>query len=152
MSNSATGWMDWYDEDEFDEDDEDEELEEGFLDEAMGLSPEDGGGLTLEQKLALKQLELRAQRMNRAELIHALLWAHEQRYQEQHVFKQVAMEAGIIAQPTAMMIRRMPRTKKEFTEVLGYEPTQEQAMDYLEEMRETATMELDMERIVDSVD
>lgn len=145
---SAMGWESW-DEDE----DELEEWEEDWLDEAReDRECLDEGLLTLEQQLSMRRMALQAKTMTRSQLVNALLHAWEQRFMERRNFLEMAHGMGVAARLTDMSLQRPPRTKREFTEIFGYLPTTEQAMEYLEELHETATMELDMERIVDSVD
>lgn len=141
-------WEEW---DDY-EDEESDELDDWGDEDIAGSAEEDGTGLTLEQELMLRKIADAAETMSRDELIGALLNCWEQRMMEKQLFAEAAHNSGVAAQFTTVTLQRLPRTRKEFTEIFGYTPTEEEAMEYLDELRETATMELNMERIVDSVD
>lgn len=138
-------WGPW---DDGEEDDEDE-----WLEEARAQRDESSEELlTLEQRLIMRQVAEEAQTMSREELIHALLHCWEQRFGEKMAFAEAAYSLGMPVKTSGPAFALQPRTRKDFIEIFGYEPTPQQAMEYLDEMEETATMELDMERIVDSVE
>jgi hypothetical protein len=139
------GWEHW--------DDEEEDGEDAWLEEARAQREETSEELlTLEQRLTIRQVAEEAQTMSREELIHALLLCWEQRFGEKMAFAEAAYGLGMPVKTSGLAFARQPRTRKDFIEIFGYEPTPQQAMEYLDEMEETATMELDMERIVDSVE
>lgn len=46
----------------------------------------------------------------------------------------------------------VPKTQEEFAEMMGFTPTIKQAEEFAQELYQDASMELDMEEIIDSTD
>lgn len=153
---AITGWMgEFFPEGEDWEDSPDSEgLEENF--EEWPPEPEDDETseelLTYEEQLVIRCVAEEAQHMSRQQLIQALVQCWGEKFAQRRALAQVAEEHDIPILMSGPMMVRQPCTKSQFKEALGYVPTAQQARAFLEDLEETATMELDMERIVDSVD
>jgi hypothetical protein len=108
--------------------------------------------LTYEEQLMIRRVAEDAQRMSRDQLIAALMQCWGEKFAQRRALMEVADMHDIPIYISGPMLIRQPSTKAQFEEALGYVPTAEQARQFLEDLEETATMDLDMERIVDSVD
>lgn len=108
--------------------------------------------LTQEQKFLLRRVELEAQELSKAELIDALLGCWEVRFQLKQSFMEFARNAGIHFKLDEQRSPFSPDSLEELEAVFGYEPTEEEAVNYIKDMYETATMELDMDEIVLGLD
>lgn len=104
--------------------------------------------LTQEQKYLLRRVEIEARAMSKDQLVEALCTSWEARFKLKQTFLANSREAGFLFFLEERHPWQQPETREEFTEVLGYEPTESEAEDYLREMWEAATMELDMDEIV----
>lgn len=104
--------------------------------------------LTQEQKYLLRRVEIEARAMSKEQLVEALCTSWEARFKLKQTFLANSREAGFLFFLEERHPWQQPETREEFTEVLGYEPTESEAEDYLREMWEAATMELDMDEIV----
>jgi hypothetical protein len=104
--------------------------------------------LTQEQKYLLRRVEIEARAMSKDELVEALCTSWEARFKLKQTFIANSRNAGFIFFLEERHPWQQPETKEEFTEILGYEPTEDEAEEYLREMWEVATMELDMDDIV----
>jgi hypothetical protein len=147
--------MQGYKDPRWDEDDRDDEDDaEGY--EVWPPDPDEDELseelLTYEQQLILRRIYEDAQHMSRVQLIQALMQAWGEKFALRRAYMESARENDIPVRICEMLLLSRPETKQEFKEILGYVPTAQQAMDFLDELEETATMELDMERIVDSVE
>jgi len=138
-------WQDW----DWEDGDEGGDWLDDLQGERESLSE---NGLSLEQQWTMRQVAEEAQTMSREELICALLDCWEQRFGEKMAFAEAAHSLGIPVKTSGPEFARRPRSREDFTEIFGYEPTPQQALAFLEQMEETATMELNMERVVDSVE
>ncbi len=108
--------------------------------------------LTYEQQLVIRQVAEEAQAMSREQLIQALMCCWGEKFALRRALAEAADEHDIPIKVSGPMMIRQPQTKAQFREVFGYVPTAREAREFLDELEETATMELDMERIVDSVE
>jgi hypothetical protein len=108
--------------------------------------------LTYEQQLIIRQVAADAKEMSREELIQALLCCWGEKFAMRREISDAVARYGVPIKICGPMLIRQPSTKAEFREALGFVPTAEEARQFLDDLEETATMELDMERIVDSVD
>lgn len=108
--------------------------------------------LTYEEQLVIRQVAEEAKTMDRQQLTQALLACWGEKFALRRALSEVADEHELPIKVRGPMLIREPGTREEFREVFGYVPTEQEARDFLEELHETATMELDMERIVDSVE
>ncbi len=108
--------------------------------------------LTQEQKFVLKRVELEAKDLSRQELIEALLACWEERFQLKQSFREFSREAGIVFKLDEQRSPFSPSSLEELEEVFGYQPSEEEAMNYIKDVYESATMELDMDEIVLGVD
>ena len=104
--------------------------------------------LTTEQRYLLRRVAVEAQDLSRDELIEALCNCWEARFLQKQIFACSSREAGFVFQIEERLPLQQPETEEEFTEIFGYLPTEEEAMAYLEDLHEIATMELDMDEIV----
>ena len=104
--------------------------------------------LTQEQKYLLRRVEIEARAMSKDELVEALCTSWEARFKLKQTFIANSREAGFMFFLEERHPWQQPETREEFAEILGYEPTEDEAEDYLREMWEVATMELDMDDIV----
>lgn len=104
--------------------------------------------LTQEQKYLLRRVEIEARAMSKDQLVEALCTSWEARFKLKQTFLANSREAGFLFFLEERHPWQRPETREEFMEVLGYEPTESEAEDYLREMWEAATMELDMDEIV----
>ncbi len=108
--------------------------------------------LSQEQKFLLRRVELEAQELSKAELIDALLGCWEVRFQLKQSFMEFTRDAGIHFKLDEQRSLFSPDSLEELESVFGYEPTEEEAVNYIKDMYETATMELDMDEIVLGLD
>ena len=104
--------------------------------------------LTQEQKYLLRRVEIEARTMSKDELVEALCTSWEARFRLKQTFIANSRNAGFVFFLEERHPWQQPETREEFTELMGYEPTEEEAEEYLRDMWEAATMELDMDEIV----
>jgi hypothetical protein len=104
--------------------------------------------LTAEQKYLLKRVELEASAMSKPELVRALCAAWEARFKLKQTFMANSREAGFIFYLEERHPWQPPETEEEFASLMGYVPTEDEASEYIRELHEVATMELDMDDIV----
>ena len=104
--------------------------------------------LTSEQKYLLRRVEIEAKAMSKDELVEALCTSWEARFKLKQTFIANSREAGFMFFLEERHPWQQPETCEEFEELMGYAPTEDEANDYLREMWEVATMELDMDEIV----
>jgi FMN phosphatase YigB (HAD superfamily) len=104
--------------------------------------------LTTEQQYLLRRVAVEAQDLSRDELIEALCDCWEARFLQKQIFEYSSREAGFVFQVKERLPLQQPETEEEFTAIFGYLPTEEEAMAYLEDLQQIATMELDMDEIV----
>jgi hypothetical protein len=104
--------------------------------------------LTTEQQYLLRRVAVEAQELSRDELIEALCDCWEGRFLQKQIFACSSREAGFVFQIEERFPQQLPETEEEFTAIFGYLPTEEEAMAYINNLREVATMELDMDEIV----
>lgn len=105
-------------------------------------------GLTLEQKFLLHRIAAEAQEMGKEELIGALLESWETRFRIKQNFLLTTREAGYMFKMEERQPLRPPESEEELIQAIGHVPTDEEVEDYMREMWENATMELDMDEIV----
>ncbi len=104
--------------------------------------------LTQEQNFFLHRIALEAQSYSRDELIEALLDCWEAKFRQKQTFVVSSKEAGFSFNLNEG-IAVMPETVvEEFEKANGHAPTWEDAEDYLENIQENVSMELDMDAIV----
>lgn len=104
--------------------------------------------LTAEQRYMLRRVEIEAQAMSRDDLIVALCASWEARFKLKQTFLTNSREAGFIFFLEERHPWQQPETQEEFAALMGYVPTEDEANEYLRELHEVATMELDMDDIV----
>ena len=105
-------------------------------------------GLTLEQAFLLHRMAAEAREMSREELIDALLESWEMRFRLKQNFLLTTREAGYMFKMEERRPLRQPESEEELIELMGRVPTEEEMRDYMREIWEDATMELDMDEIV----
>lgn len=108
--------------------------------------------LTLEQVFILHRLEVEAKGMSKEQLIAALLKSWEMRFLIKQNFLSTTREAGYAFRMEERQPPKQPETEEELIEAIGYAPTDKEVEDYMRNIWENATMELDMEEIVLSSD
>ena len=108
--------------------------------------------LTQEQKFILKRVELEAKDLNREELVEALRGCWEVRFQLKQSFMEFSRGAGIVFRVDEQRDPFSPDSMEDLESIFGYEPTEEEAVNYIKDVYESATMELDMDEIVLGVD
>lgn len=108
--------------------------------------------LTMEQTFILHRLAEEAKGMSREQLISALIESWEMRFRIKQNFMATTREAGYMFKMEERRPTRQPETEDELAEILGYEPTEEEIANYMRDVWENATMELDMDEIVLSRD
>lgn len=104
--------------------------------------------LTEEQQFILRRVHLEAQELSREELIEALLESWEVRFQLKASFMMFSREAGLSFRLDEARSPAAPESLEDFEEIFGYEPTEEETIDYMRSLYENATMEIDMDEIV----
>jgi hypothetical protein len=104
--------------------------------------------LTTEQQYLLRKVEVHARQLSRDELVAAVCNAWEERLKLKQTFLALSREAGFVFSLVERYPWQPPETEEEFEAILGFVPTEEEANDYLRDLYETATMELDMDEIV----
>jgi len=104
--------------------------------------------LTEEQQFVLRRVELEAQELSRAELIEALLASWEVRFQLKASFMEFSREAGLSFRLDEARSPAAPECLEDLEQIFGYEPTEEETVDYMKSLYENATMEIDMDEIV----
>lgn len=103
--------------------------------------------LSAEQQFLLKKVEMEAEELSKEELIDALVDCWEQRFRLKQVFQEYTREAGISFRLEEARSPYAPESIEDLTAILGYEPTDEEALDYYQEMYES-NMYIDMDEIV----
>tara|TARA_Y100000589_G_scaffold119364_1_gene113649 strand:- start:5658 stop:5993 length:336 start_codon:yes stop_codon:yes gene_type:complete len=104
--------------------------------------------LSEEQQFILRRVELEAQELNREELIEALLASWEVRFKLKSSFMEFSRDAGLSFRLEEARSPSAPESLEDLEEIFGYEPTEEETIDYMRSLYENATMELDMDEIV----
>ena len=104
--------------------------------------------LNEEQEFILRRVELEAKELDREELIEALLASWEARFQMKTTFMDFARAAGLSFRLDEARSLAAPESLEELEEIFGYEPTEEETIDYMRSLYENATMEIDMDEIV----
>ena len=107
---------------------------------------------TQEQKFILRRVELEAKDLSKAELIEALLGCWEVRFQLKQSFVEFSRDAGLVFKLDEQRSPFSPDSLEDLESIFGYEPTEEEAVNYIKDVYESATMELDMDEIVLGVD
>lgn len=104
--------------------------------------------LTLEQEAYLEWLKLHLQRLPAEHLIPAFLDLEAQRLQQINVLTQAICAFGGAVQSTAAQPASAPEDFEEFAQIFGYEPSEDEVWDYLRNLDEMATMDVDLEAVV----
>lgn len=104
--------------------------------------------LSIEQQCMLRRVEVQAREMSRDELVTALCEAWESKYRLQQMFASIGQSLGLRFAVQERMPWQPPETLNDFEPILGYVPTDDEAMEFMQQMAESATMELDMDEIV----
>ena len=104
--------------------------------------------LNCEQELFLALLKTKLPELSRQQLIEGLIDCWEQRFALKNQMAELAHAAGICLgfQPAA--IQPAPEDEDDFEAVLGFVPTEEEALEYLEQLEIAATMEVDMDEAI----
>lgn len=103
--------------------------------------------LTSEQQFLLKRVEMEASHLSKEELVDALVDCWEQRFRLKQAFMEYSREAGLNFRLEEHRSPYAPDDIEDLTQVFGYEPTDEEAIEYYQAMYES-NMELDMDEIV----
>jgi hypothetical protein len=104
--------------------------------------------LTSEQKYLLRRVEIEAHAMSKEQLVQALCASWEARFKLKQTFFVNSRAAGFVFFLEERHPWQRPETQEEFAELMGFVPTEDEANDFLRELQEVATMELDMDEIV----
>jgi|TARA_B100000073_G_C23708517_1_gene563280 hypothetical protein len=104
--------------------------------------------LSEEQQFILRRVELEAQDLNREELVEALLASWEARFKLKAHFMEFSRDAGLSFRLEEARSPAAPESLEDLEQIFGYEPTEEETIDYMRSLYENATMELDMDDIV----
>lgn len=108
--------------------------------------------LTTEQRYLLRQVELQAQAMDRDELIAALCDAWEARFRQKQSFIFTLQGAGLATRIEERQPCLLPDSDEELRRWFGHLPDEDELNAFFQEQWETATMELDMDEIVQTPD
>lgn len=106
-----------------------------------------GSELSLEQEAYLHLLQQQAQAMSHQQLVMALIDSEEARLRQVSVLIGAIHEFGGVVQLTAVDAPCAP-DEGEMEEIFGYAPTEDEAWDYLRNLDEMATMDVDLEAVV----
>ena len=106
----------------------------------------------MEQEYLLRRIALEAQELSQEELINALCDSWAARFQQKFTFMRMSRSAGYSFTMQEKSPYGVPRTQEEFAEMMGFTPTIKQAEKFAQELYQDASMELDMEEIIDSAD
>tara|TARA_B100000902_G_C27309667_1_gene917605 strand:+ start:342 stop:680 length:339 start_codon:yes stop_codon:yes gene_type:complete len=104
--------------------------------------------LSEEQQFILRRVELEANELSREELVEALLASWEVRFKLKQHFMEFSRDAGLAFRLEEARSPSAPESLEDLEEIFGYEPTEQETMDYMKSLYENATMELDMDEIV----
>ena len=104
--------------------------------------------LTEEQSFLLRRIEVEAQELDKEELIEALLASWEARFAMKATFMEFARAAGLSFRLDEARSPATPESLEDLEQIFGYEPTEEETIDYMRSLYENATMEIDMDEIV----
>lgn len=104
--------------------------------------------LTEEQQFILRKIEIEAQELDREELIDALLDCWEVRFRLKQTFMELSREAGITFKLEEAQSSSAPECLEDLEEIFGYEPSEEETVEFMKSVYENATMELDMDEII----
>ena len=104
--------------------------------------------LTEEQQFILRRVEIEARDLDKEGLIEALLACWEVRFKLKQSFMEFSREAGLSFRLEETSNLHAPETIEELEEIFGYEPTEEETIEYMKALYENATMELDMDEII----
>lgn len=111
-----------------------------------------GKRLTMEQEYLLRRIALEAQELTQEELISALCDSWAARFQQKFTFMKMSRSAGYSFKMQEKAPCGVPKTQEEFAEMMGFTPTIKQAEEFAQELYQDASMELNMEEIIDSTD
>lgn len=103
--------------------------------------------LSEEQEFLLARIALEAQHLSKEELVEALLSVWSAKMVQHEIYSAVLAENEI----SFRMQEHVPIDLSDpdaLGRVFGYEPSEEEAVDYVLDIMEGATMELDMDEIV----
>ena len=103
--------------------------------------------LTSEQLFLLKRVEMEASHLSKEELVDALVDCWEQRFMLKQAFLTHSRETGLSFRLEEHRSPYAPENLEDLTQVFGYEPTNEEAVEYYQSMYES-NMEIDMDEIV----
>tara|TARA_Y100000589_G_scaffold332248_1_gene390755 strand:+ start:6606 stop:6947 length:342 start_codon:yes stop_codon:yes gene_type:complete len=103
--------------------------------------------LTQEQQFLLKRVEMEAAHLSKEELIDALVDCWEARFRLKQAFTEYSRDAGMAFRLEEARSPYAPETIEDLTQLFGYEPTDEEALDYYQSVFES-NMEVDMDEIV----
>ena len=103
--------------------------------------------LSPEQQFLIARVGIDAQDLSKQELIEALVAVWTTKLLQQQIYSQVMLEhnIGFVIDEHYPVDLSEPDALKT---VFGYEPSEEEASDYLIGLIESSTMELDMEEII----
>lgn len=104
--------------------------------------------LTAEQQFVLRRVELEAKELDREELVEALLASWEVRFQMKATFMEFARAAGLSFRLEEARTPAAPESLEDLEQIFGYEPTDDETIEYMRSLYENATMEIDMDEIV----
>lgn len=104
--------------------------------------------LTEEQQFILRRIEIEAQDLEKEELIDALLDCWEVRFRLKQTFMEFTREAGLSFRLEEAQSPSAPECLEDLEEIFGYEPSEQETMEFMKSVYENATMELDMDEII----
>ena len=93
------------------------------------------------------EVELEAQELDREELIEALLASWEVGFQLEATFMEFSRQAGLSFRLDEARSPAAPESLEDLEAVFGYEPTEDETIEYMKSLYENATMEIDMDEL-----
>ena len=104
--------------------------------------------LTPEQELLIKSVAVAAVDLSRTELIAALVRATEEGIRTQNMMVRVLRDAGYQFQAKRYCTTVDPRSPMDLETHFGYEPSESEILNFMEQLHELHTEEIDFEGIV----
>ena len=100
------------------------------------------------QEILLRSLEVKSRELSFEQLRFAFLSVLEEKMRQKELFLAILKDQGLVTRMDEDLMLQEPEDWEGFSEIFGYEPSEEEAEDYLNTMYESATLELDMAEIV----
>lgn len=105
--------------------------------------------LNQEQELVLIHLKHWAQNADHAALTAALLECWESRLRQKNAFVLMAQDAGICMEIRSGQMPELPEDLDDLGQLFGFKPTEEEADRLIEQLVDAATMEVDIDEVVE---